>query len=1070
MIRIQPAVKTVIIDSMGGRVYEARKMASVILERKLDTCTVRGCYSAATLPFAAGKSRYLCNEARLGFHQYHQSENFDPYCDIQQEYSKDWGFYQLQGVSKAFQEKMFSADPNDFWIPGPSELEEGGMIHGVVTLKDLLPMEEAIVFGYGDFYSPPQGNPDTSTVTDEQLKGWILGCSGVLWERNCDGFDTLGTWKNEVHRANELKESLPGGWDIESREDLLDCLYGLTQQGGHNKSFLRQAHFVGQMSKEELETFLEPYKDYPEQCNELRIAHQYYEQLGEKGILAWETTRYMFLCRSGYICGWLDEKTAWELMIPIARHVQQNFKSWEEMGRNYLIGRQYWSLKDTQATGDAVEEAFCRLTEMPSSPWNKYPWDLDLSGAYQIVPALPEAAGEDLSERDSAAEPSAPSAADAGDDSVSKTAKIIPAAFEELPPVDFSKARTLSELRAEGPVLVVPDEYAAIQAAVDASKEGDTIFVKAGRYDDPVVLSQKNGIRLVGESADSTVLHLTDPNTYQTLFIRQCRDIHVSDLTIAKFQTAPTETNCALTIHGSAFEVVRCRISNARGRGVECAQKSVGRFRQCLIESCRSDGMLVLDEKTEVSIADSCFRDNTGNGICVYRQGKVAVSNSLFERNHIGVFIAETGTSATVTNCRVREDADRGILVQKGANVRVEDTLLESNKNVGFHAADKGAFVQCVRVHSRHNGYEAFSLSSDAVLESCIAEDNGASGICIKDGAKLNVRGCLSKDNKGSGIILLRQVTSAVITDCLCSNNKETGITVAGKGSHVEIKTSTCSGNGKSGIRVYDGASAKLQDNLCQDNQQNGIDVYHNKATAVLKNNRCLKNQVSGIGFSGSGTGTVEDCVCNNNKQNGIEVFEKGSQAEVKNSDCSENNGTGIQIRRMASAVVKGSRGNRNRGDGIVFTDGAAGAAENCLFEGNNQSGIEVYGDAAHVAVTNNRCLGNFYNGIVVSNGAGADMNVTGNICNANYPSGILILKRAFCPLNRNTCQYNPWAGMAIKGEGTNPSVSGNEFSDNGTWGIRIWESAEPNLGENTTDNNGKDDVLWADVQQINCQ
>ena len=59
--------------------------------------------------------------------------------------------------------------------------------------------------------------------------------------------------------------------------------------------------------------------------------------------------------------------------------LQKKFDSWEDLGQNYLIGRRFWSHKYTTEKGDLYEDAFQRLLDMRSSPWNKYPWDMDLT-------------------------------------------------------------------------------------------------------------------------------------------------------------------------------------------------------------------------------------------------------------------------------------------------------------------------------------------------------------------------------------------------------------------------------------------------------------------------------------------------------------------------------------------------------------------------------------------------------------------------------------------------------------------------------------------------------------------
>ena len=65
--------------------------------------------------------------------------------------------------------------------------------------------------------------------------------------------------------------------------------------------------------------------------------------------------------------------------MPVARFIQNKFDSWEDLGQNYLIGRQYWSHEDTKLWGYQFEDAYLRLFDMPSSPWNKLPWNMDLT-------------------------------------------------------------------------------------------------------------------------------------------------------------------------------------------------------------------------------------------------------------------------------------------------------------------------------------------------------------------------------------------------------------------------------------------------------------------------------------------------------------------------------------------------------------------------------------------------------------------------------------------------------------------------------------------------------------------
>ncbi|MCK5793264.1 MAG: DUF1266 domain-containing protein, partial [Anaerolineales bacterium] len=623
-------IKRIILDSSGGWIYEAQKLADLILQRRLDTYTIRGCSASAITPFLAGENRFMCERAEFGFRRYSPSERFRDYLA-----RENWAFYQSRGVTKDFQEKIFTADPNDFWYPSDLELYNGGMIHAVLKLTDILPMEDAIVFSYDTSRKPSKMSSD---ITDEQIKRWILGCSGPLWEFNRDGFDSLGTWKAQGHRAAELTESLSDGWDIENRNDILRDLYWLSQDGGHRDNFARDGRRVCEMTDEQLDAFLEQYKTRPQKCNDYRIAHQHYKELGDKGILGWDLSRYMCLCQWGYICGWLDEETAWELMVPIARELQQTFGSWEELGQNYLIGRHYWSLTHVQKDKKGFDEAFWRLTEMPSSPWNKYPWDLDLSGAYAIVPA-PTPPQEVVEEP-------TPAVVEPTDE----PEPVIPAIeMPVIPELVFSTTNTLSDLQKSGPVLVVPDDFNSIQAAIDTAAEGDTILIKAGDYNESLSLANKNNIRIVGQSTADVILRSTEPNIYCVLLIENCRDAVLSDVTILEPLKGLKNNSASLFVKKAEFKITGCRISNPQGIGIACFAGARGVIKNTLIESCLSNGISVAESRTDITLSDCCIKDNKTGGLSGYAGANIVIRNTLFEKNGNGVMISQQGTKAALT-------------------------------------------------------------------------------------------------------------------------------------------------------------------------------------------------------------------------------------------------------------------------------------------------------------------------------------------------------------------------------------------------------------------------------------
>ena len=209
-------------------------------------------------------------------------------------------------------------------------------------------------------------------------KGWALGCGAMLMERNFSRHDILAAEEITPRAVRRYKKLLSSWWDTHNRAELLETLVWLDEEGGHRKLLDTIGREVSEMSEEQFKSTLAMYGSDVENRQKLIIARRYYKYLGDKGILGWDYTRYIAVCRWGYTAGYITEQEAWDKIMPVAGKLQKTFDSWEDLGENYLIGRQFWSYRQTQISGDLFQRAFQRLMSEEDSPWNKYPWDMNL--------------------------------------------------------------------------------------------------------------------------------------------------------------------------------------------------------------------------------------------------------------------------------------------------------------------------------------------------------------------------------------------------------------------------------------------------------------------------------------------------------------------------------------------------------------------------------------------------------------------------------------------------------------------------------------------------------------------
>lgn len=119
-------LRVVELESPGGRVFEANRIAEFIGEHAWQTRAVGNCESACTLVFMAGKSRQLMPGAQLGFHRA-LAGTFNPVIDrlVNQELAAT---YRRAGLPEDIIAQTLQTPPWAMWYPGIGELAQGGLI------------------------------------------------------------------------------------------------------------------------------------------------------------------------------------------------------------------------------------------------------------------------------------------------------------------------------------------------------------------------------------------------------------------------------------------------------------------------------------------------------------------------------------------------------------------------------------------------------------------------------------------------------------------------------------------------------------------------------------------------------------------------------------------------------------------------------------------------------------------------------------------------------------------------------------------------------------------------------
>jgi hypothetical protein len=126
VLKATPRANVLRINSMGGRIREAKEMERLVRARGMSTYTTEECAGAATWVFISGKERVLARGARLGF-----QEGIDRSLSVEQQASVDNLVRQKMlsvGISETFINRALTTENGKMWYPSVEEMRSAGVI------------------------------------------------------------------------------------------------------------------------------------------------------------------------------------------------------------------------------------------------------------------------------------------------------------------------------------------------------------------------------------------------------------------------------------------------------------------------------------------------------------------------------------------------------------------------------------------------------------------------------------------------------------------------------------------------------------------------------------------------------------------------------------------------------------------------------------------------------------------------------------------------------------------------------------------------------------------------------
>lgn len=175
------------------------------------------------------------------------------------------------------------------------------------------------------------------------LEAWALGCSAILAALNDGDLYQFGMREKNTENAEDEKTTLSGSWGCYSREDLIETIYSMTDDG-HSTDFDEAYDLLSSLSDAEYQELLT--ETYRSEAYMWELTKALGDKWGDKKIKAWDWFRMIHLAGWGYVAGYLELEEACSLMEPVIERLRGTFSSWDEATENYMDGYAWWSLTD----------------------------------------------------------------------------------------------------------------------------------------------------------------------------------------------------------------------------------------------------------------------------------------------------------------------------------------------------------------------------------------------------------------------------------------------------------------------------------------------------------------------------------------------------------------------------------------------------------------------------------------------------------------------------------------------------------------------------------------------------
>ena len=367
--------------------------------------------------------------------------------------------------------------------------------------------------------------------------------------------------------------------------------------------------------------------------------------------------------------------------------------------------------------------------------------------------------------------------------------------------------------------------YKKIQDAIDATSDGDTVYVYSGFYQENVIVDKS--IVLVGEDRNTTII---DGGGYDSHIVSvKSPSVNVSDFTLCNsssecagiaiyagnntfYSNIISSCGFGIRLFGYNDNTITRNIITGSEFGLAFWMSIGNKVTYNIIENNNGDGIVIL-EKSTVELRENEIVNNSFNGVLMIKSKNVTVEGNIIGyngrpgSNWYGIQMFSSDNNIVKGNI-IKNNFEDGISIYKSNKNTFLNNNILYNKDRGISLwfySDNNTILGNNISFNDFDGIN-FSHSSDNTILGNIITNNIGNGIWFRWASMNTIDDNNISSNFFDGIILLES-SDNIISDCTISNHELSGIHLDAYSSKTLIQDCRISNNWR-GIKIDSGLTS----------------------------------------------------------------------------------------------------------------------------------------------------------------------------------------------------------------------------------------------------------------------